>query len=554
MSGEKKPAFPRITADKLRRAVIADAEIAVIDVRENAVHARDGHPLLSASIPLSRIELEIASAVPRLATEVVLLDAGDEKLALRAAEKLAQFGYSKVSILAGGAKAWAAAGYEVFTGSNVVGIAFGEFAEHKFGTPHISATALKAKLDRGENVVLLDSRTIPEFRNFSIPGAVDLPGAELVYRFHSVVPDPDALVVVNCAGRTRSIIGAQALINAGVPNRVVSLANGTMDWLINGYELQEGAYNFPGRPAGAALAKAREAGERLRSHYALQAISKDELAALEADRKRSLYIFDVRTEAEFLAGHVPGSRWAEGGQIVQGIQRWAATQNARVVLTDTADLVRASITASWLVQINWAAEVYILRDALDGALDVGPEPVRLAGPLPEVETITATELDAAIRAGTATVIDLDLSTGYRAGHIPGAHFAIRERLSADIGRVPGKGSIVVTSADGLLATFAAAELAAVTKRPVKALAGGTAAWHEAGLNTEKGETSLLHPAEDARFSPYQLASDAERFEAFRKYLAWEVGLVAQIERDGTAKYRVFPSQQEPAAAPAVAAE
>ena len=84
------------------------------------------------------------------------------------------------------------------------------------------------------------------------------------------------------------------------------------------------------------------------------------------------------------------------------------------------------------------------------------------------------------------------------------------------------------------------------------LAGGTAAWRSAGLKLESGETSLLHPAEDARFSPYQLP-ESERFAAFRKYLEWEVGLVAQIERDATAKYRVYPASDEPVAA-AVAAE
>jgi rhodanese-related sulfurtransferase len=126
-------------------------------------------------------------------------------------------------LLSGGARAWKDAGYELFTGSNVVGKAFGEFAEHIYGTPHISVQDAKKRIDAGENIVVLDSRPEREFLNFSIPGAIDLPGAELVYRFHTAVPDPDALVVVNCAGRTRSIIGAQALINAGVPNKVVSL-------------------------------------------------------------------------------------------------------------------------------------------------------------------------------------------------------------------------------------------------------------------------------------------------------------------------------------------
>lgn len=548
MSQESTRNFRKLNAKELRDLFSGPDEIAVLDVRENAVSGRDGHPLLIASIPLSRLELEIAAAVPRLSTPVVVFDEGGDRLAERAAVRLAELGYDNVAIFAGGVKAWADAGYEIFTGANVLSIAFGEFAEHTYGTPHISATDLKSKLENRENVVVLDSRTIPEFHNFSIPGAVDLPGAELVYRFHNSVPDPDALVVVNCAGRTRSIIGAQALINAGVPNKVVSLANGTMDWLIAGFKLQQGVHNFPALPTGGALEKAKASGERLRARFPFKIITRSDLADLQADRSRTTYLFDVRTEEEFLAGHVPGARWAEGGQLVQGTQRWASTQNARIVLADSSDLVRASITASWLVQINWS-EVYVLSDAEQGPLEIGAEPLRLAAPLPAVETVSAEELGKLLGADSVTVIDLDTSINYRLGHVTGAHFAIRERLAGDALRLPGTGTIALTSADGRLAAFAAAELAATTDRQVVVLKGGNAAWKAAGQEFEIGETSLLHPAEDVHLSPYQ-GPEADRFPAFRKYLGWELGLVEQLDRDGTHKYRVFPLE----APAAVAAE
>ena len=100
---------------------------------------------------------------------------------------------------------------------------------------------------------MLDSRTVEEFNRFHVPGAVSCPGAELVHRFNDLVPDPDTLVVVSCAGRTRSIIGAQSLINAGVPNRVVSLQGGTQAWRLSGLELE--------RDTGAALAPVSKAAE-----------------------------------------------------------------------------------------------------------------------------------------------------------------------------------------------------------------------------------------------------------------------------------------------------
>ncbi|HCF75106.1 MAG TPA: sulfurtransferase, partial [Gammaproteobacteria bacterium] len=121
--------------------------------------------------------------------------------------RLAQFGYTRLEILDGGIGAWQDAGYEIFSGVNVPSKAFGEFVEQEYETPRLPATQVKAKIDAGEKVVILDSRPMVEFNNMSIPGGSCCPGAELVYRVSDAVEDPDTLVVVNCAGRTRSIIG-----------------------------------------------------------------------------------------------------------------------------------------------------------------------------------------------------------------------------------------------------------------------------------------------------------------------------------------------------------
>ncbi len=235
-----------VSAEALRQLISTRDEIAVVDARETFVHARDGHILLSVSLPLSQLELKSAALLPRRTVRIVVYDSGTGNLAARAAQRLVELGYRNVSVLNGGTAAWKAAGYSLFTGVNVVGKAFGEFVEHVQGTPHLSVQDVKARLDAGDNVVVIDSRTEPEFRNFSIPGAINTPGAEIVYRFYQAVPDPETLVVVNCAGRTRSIIGAQALINAGVPNKVVALENGTMDWLIAGFTLDSQKSNLPG--------------------------------------------------------------------------------------------------------------------------------------------------------------------------------------------------------------------------------------------------------------------------------------------------------------------
>ena len=219
-----------ISPQNLRDALTDGQELALVDVREEGVFLA-GHLFWSACIPLSHLELRVRDLIPRIETRVVLCDGGEgggNGLTDLAAERLAAMGYADVAVLDGGVAGWRAAGMEVFSGVNVPSKAFGEFVEHAYDTPRIPAKELKALQDSGENLVILDSRPMGEFRRMSIPGGVDCPGAELVYRVHDAAPDPETLVVVNCAGRTRSIIGAQSLINAGIPNKVMALKDGTM--------------------------------------------------------------------------------------------------------------------------------------------------------------------------------------------------------------------------------------------------------------------------------------------------------------------------------------
>src|SRR3954463_597528 len=193
-------------------------EIAFLDVREEGQHGA-GHPLLAVNAPYSRLELVIGQLAPRRGCPVVLLDDGDG-IAEKAARRLAALGYSAVHVLAGGVGAWSAAGHPLFPSTNVPSKAFAEIVEHEYGTPAISAAELERRRGAGENIIVLDSRPLDEYARFHVPGAITCPGAELPLRFDDLVTDPDATVVVSCAGRTRGIIGAQALITAGVPNRV----------------------------------------------------------------------------------------------------------------------------------------------------------------------------------------------------------------------------------------------------------------------------------------------------------------------------------------------
>ena len=529
---------PLVTPAELKAMLHDGRELALFDVREEGVFSQR-HLLFAGSLALSRLELRVDTLVPRKGTRIVLCD-GDDGLAQRAAAKLVALGYRDVSVLAGGIEGWAKAGYELFSGVNVPSKAFGEFVEHHDNTPRMDAEEVKAKIDAGADMIILDSRPMTEFRNMSIPTGIDCPGAELVYRVHDLVKSADTLVVVNCAGRTRSIIGAQSLINAGIPNKVVALKNGTMGWHLAGFKVAKGETKHAPDPTPQGIEKAKAAAAGVAKRFGVKTIDRRRLNALKGERfSRTLFLFDVRSPEEYAAGHVEGTRSAPGGQLVQSTDFYAGVRNARMVLFDDNG-VRATMTAHWLLQLGWD-EVYVLENALAGeTLVSGPEPVAV----PALDTVTAdtiapAALKAALDKGEAVLVDLDNSLSFRQGHIPGAWFAIRSRFATSLPKLPDAPLLVLTSPDGKLAALAAAEAAAARGRPVKVLAGGTAAWKAAGLSMETGDERMADAADDAWYRPYDRKAGVEA--AMKDYLSWEIDLVAQIERDGDAKFRRAPA-------------
>ena len=519
---------PRIAPQELRALVSAGGEIAILDVREEGVHARN-HLFLATSAPLSHLELRIGRLVPRLDACIVLVD-DDEILAQRAGRVLRRLGYRDLHVLAGGNAAWKAAGYEIYSGMHVPSKAFGEHIEHHDNTPRIAAAELTAKLDAGEDLVVLDSRPMSEYRVMNIPGSLDCPGAELAYRVHQAAPRPTTLVVVNCAGRTRSIIGAQSLINAGIPNKVVALKNGTMGWHLAGLELEHGQSRSAAAPVGNALKKARTAAAKVAKRFGIRKISLAELKAFQDDKAKTTYLFDVRSPEEYAAGHFAGSVSAPGGQLVQATDTYAAVQGARIALVDEHG-VRAIMTASWLLQMGWA-EVFAVEGAVFDSRQFEFLPV--APPCP---VLSPRELE---KKNNTLILDFGSSLQYRRGHVPGAAFAIRSRLAGPMHEFDSS-SIVCTSPDGVLARYAAADLAALLSRDVYALEGGTEAWRAAGLPLESGETRMLEPPEDVYYKPYDHQAQIEA--AMQDYLQWEVALLEQIRRDPDCRFRNFPKEQ-----------
>jgi rhodanese-related sulfurtransferase len=525
----------RIDARALKVALHDGLEIALLDAREEQTFG-ERHILMAACMPLGRIEVLADDMVPRRQTRVVVCDDGGG-LGERAAQRMADLGYSDVSVLDGGIAAWESADYRIYSGVHVPSKAFAEVVEHDLDTPWITATELKVLIDAGQDIALLDSRSFPEYHTNSIPTAVSVPGAELVYRFKDLVPSPTTMVIVNCGGRTRSIIGAQALINAGVPNKVVSLKDGTMAWHLAGFQITRGADHRPPEVSPASAEAARQSVERIASALRIARIDPGTLAAWRAESdRRSLYVLDVRTPEEYEVGHVAGIRSAPGGQLVQETDNYLATWGARVVLADT-DGVRAVMTASWLKQMGWGDVAVIRLEDVPGSWVTGPHHPRALGlENARVAAISADELKRRLETGTVTLIDLEYSKLYRSGHIPGAWCATRTQLASALQRLPPAEGIVLTSPDGDLARIAAAELARTVALPVHALEGGTRAWTMAGYHLAKGADRMADTPVDVWLPPRERGGDRE--SAMRAYLAWEIDLVNQMATDDDQRFKV----------------
>ncbi len=521
-------AAPSIDAAALRAALEAGGEIALVDVREERPFG-DGHILTASQVALSWLEFDLPRRAPCRSTRLVLCDGGDG-LAERAATVSEGLGYRNIVTLEGGVPAWAEAGYHVWTGLNVPGKTLGEVIDQTCATPYLEAADVKARVDAGDDLIILDSRPWDEYTDFNIPGGIDCPGAELAYRVRDLAPDPATTVIVNCAGRTRSIIGCQSLVNAGVPNPVFSLLNGTIGWEQAGLTLEHGADRHHGDVSDEALAWSRMAAGKLAERCGVETIDRDVLHGWrqESDR-RTLYMLDVRSPAEFEAGHLPGSISAPGGQLVQGADEWIAIRDGRIVLIDDTG-VRARMTASWLKQLAHP-HVVVLENALqDVDLETGPAP--LPSVPPSMPGVTAS--DVVGRQDDVTILDLSHSLTFYRGHASGATWTLRSRLDEALPELPeNRPLVVMDDCAGALAAYAVADLQRMGRKDAAVLTGGLDAWRSSGGAVEAGPQGMLTAMDDSYHLPVDLIDDPA--QADRDYIAWEVTLVEQLERDGLLK-------------------
>jgi rhodanese-related sulfurtransferase len=506
-------------------------ELAFLDVREYGQYG-EGHPLLATSAPYGRLEAVVPALVPNRFVQILLLDDGDG-VAERAAARLEGLGYTQISIVKGGAPAWAAAGFALYKGVNVPSKTLGELVETIWHPKTIDARTLRAWQAEGRPHVLFDTRPPNEYRKMTVPGARSGPNGELLHRLSVAVPEKNDPIVLTCAGRTRGLIGAIGLKAAGVSNPVYALENGTQGWALAGFDLARGCQpaSLPD-PGTEAANESRSRAERIRTRTAIPFINAERFNDLVGDPSRTLTLLDVRSAEEYANGHLPGALHAPCVQLVQATDEWVGVRRSRLVLTDDTGL-RAVLAAFWLQQLGY--EVYVMRK--DDANDLDerwlelrplPRPVEC----PPLRRVTPKEAELLMREGRARLIDIRPSMAYRQAHPERAVWSIRPRL----GRVAGDNRTVLLIADdAATAEFAAADLSDLGIADIGLVEGGIGGWREAGLPLE---ASPHQPADEDAIDFLFFVHDRHdgNLDAARRYLEWETGLVRQHDAAERAEF------------------
>lgn len=525
-----------IDAAQLKEWIHDKNELALLDIREHGQYG-EGHLFFAVPLPYSTLELNVYRLVPNTATRVVIYadERGDDTV-LAAAGALARLGYTHVFALRGGISAWKNSGYAIFAGVNLPSKTFGEIAEHAYGTPSVSAAKLHEMLqDKQADVIVLDGRPIEEYRKMSIPGSTCCPNGELALRVQALAPDPETTIVINCAGRTRSIIGAQTLINLNVPNKVYALENGTQGWFLADFPLEHKAdrlYPEAIQEADKPVLRARAA--KLTEKFGLPSINAQTATAWLRDGSRNTFLCDVRTQEEYARDTPTFVQHTPGGQLIQATDQYIGVRKSRVVICDF-DGIRAPVVASWLKQLGW--DVYLLTDPADLA-DL-PVPAQFRPALRHTVVLEPSGLGSFVRdRAAATVLDLRSSMEYRKGHLQGAVWAIRSTLLAQVQKNPGARILMLGSSLDKLQLLAC-DLELQGYKQITICASSAQAMAQTGLPIE--QTDTIPPDEDCIDYLFFVHDrhDGNKAAA-RKYLEWETNLVSQIDEQERNTFLLHP--------------
>jgi rhodanese-related sulfurtransferase len=547
------PSCPAVSPQQLKHWIHDGQELALLDIREHGQFGED-HLFFAVPLPYSQLETDLPRLVPRRSVRAVLYADQHSTGALHAAVRAMQaLGYTQCHVLDGGIDAWKAAGYATFAGVNLPSKTFGELAEHAYNTPRVSAQQLHEMMQNPDaDLVVLDGRPIEEYHKMSIPGALCCPNGELALRIHQIAPSPDTTIVINCAGRTRSIIGAQTLINLQIPNPVFALENGTQGWYLADLALEHGADRvFPSSISAHTLQAARQRAAVVQQRHGIETVRADQVAAWLAQGERSVFLCDIRTREEFEREHLPALvQHAPGGQLIQATDQYVGVRNAQVVLCDF-DGVRAPVVASWLKQLGWSvvllADVHGLAALADTAVNPGTllNSTTASAAGAQAPVLHHTQPASATQAwqvaqGHAGVLLVDVrpSMQYRKGHVKGAVWSIRPALHTVV--PDHHTSVVLFGSHPKRLAWLAHDLEQRGVTDIHLCTASLDALKTAGFTLQSTPDT---PA-DAQCIDYLFfvhdRHDGNK-EAARQYLQWETNLVAQLDEAEMASF-ALPGQ------------
>lgn len=507
-------------------------EIALLDVREHGQYGEQ-HLFYAVNLPYSRLEADVARLVPNPSARVVLVDEYGADTAFKSAKRLDDIGYKNVHVLEGGINAWSAQGYTTFAGVNVPSKAFGELVEEIFHTPHISPEELARKQSNGENFVILDGRPFQEYQKMNIPGAVCCPNGELALYVDDLVADETTPIVINCAGRTRSIIGAQTLVNLGIKNPVYALENGTQGWMLADLQLEHGSSKawrttLPKKD----LVVKKQRAQRLIDHYEIPVIDQEQLDRWLADESRTTFLCDIRDPEEVKGREVAGFQNCPGGQLIQATDQYVAVRNARLVLLDT-DGVRAPVVASWLHMQGWTVYLLPVAASWQGVYKAPS----ISSERPALLNLVTPEEVAVIVKNNNKIIDLRSSAEFRKASVKGSVWSIRPTFEKTLASLGKPDSVLLIGNETAILELAAIDL---KELGVKEIYGYTGKLERLEACQVAIEPSPAVPADNERIDYLFFVHDRHEGnkEAARQYLSWELGLVAQLDDQEKGAYRI----------------
>lgn len=529
-----------IDATQLKGWIHDNSELALLDIREHGQFG-EGHLFFAVPLPYSVLELNISRLVPIKATRIVIYaDDNSQAILQAAAQVLFRLGYTKVFALSGGITAWQQAGFVSFAGVNLPSKTFGEIAEHTYHTPSLSASELQTMLqDKNNNIVVLDGRPIEEYKKMSIPGAICCPNGELALRINELVPDPNTTIVINCAGRTRSIIGAQTLINLNIPNKVYALENGTQGWYLADLPLDHEADRFyPETIATESIPMLQERSAQLIKKFEIKTVDAAQVKSWLKERARNIFLCDVRTRDEYLQNPLPSVQHAPGGQLIQATDQYVGVSKSLIVICDF-DGIRAPVVASWLKQLGW--NVYLLTDP--HLLSDIPAPEKFSPELHHTISIDVTQLGAfIIENSKALVLDIRPSQVFRKNHLKCASWAIRSTLQTQINRHAnsiGSAPIILLGLEIDKLSLLAHDLERQGHTDIKICEVSNKALEETGLAMESND-NIPPNSECIDYLFFVHDRHDGNKAAARQYLAWETNLVSQIDEQERNTFLIQP--------------